>query len=267
KVLALFPHFKQGKKTDEAITAVFNQSVDEFDNAFQAYLHERFQPQRAKVLWPDSKSISVSGNNQSQELAELRRRAESDPQDFFANLLYGVRLAKNGQNAEAEIYLKKAKALFPEYVDVNNAYELLAEIYWQQTRRAEAVAELEYLTAKNAKAYQAAARLAEWQLAMGDTVAANRATERALAIFPYNLALQRQHGQLLLALRQPQGAVQAFRTVLALKPVDQADAYCWLAQAYLRGGQKQQAKKHALLALEIAPTFERAQEILLQAVE
>jgi Tfp pilus assembly protein PilF len=42
---------------------------------------------------------------------------------------------------------------------------------------------------------------------------------------------------------------------------------CWLAQAYLTWGQKLQAKKNALLALEIAPNFDRAQEILLQAVE
>jgi tetratricopeptide (TPR) repeat protein len=267
KVLALFPHFRQGRKTEAAITAVFGQSIDDFDKAFQDFLRDRFHPSRVKVLSPLSTERSDPAGSLPQDLSELRRRAESDPQDLFANLLYGVRLAQNGKDAEAEAYLEKAKALFPEYVDENNPYELLADIYWKQNRRREAVAELEYLTAKNGKAFQPAIRLVEWQLAVGDTAAANRAMARALAIFPYDLELQRQHGQLLLALRQPKAAVQTFRTVLALNPVDRAEAYCWLAQAYLAWGQRQQAKKHALLALEIAPTFERAQEILLQAVE
>jgi predicted Zn-dependent protease len=260
KVLALFPHFRQGQKTDEAITAVFGQSVDAFDKAFQDFLRERFHPSRVKVEWPYSQKPP-------QETGALRQNAESEPQNFFANLYYGAHLAKIGNPAEAEVYLKKAKALLPEYVDSQNPYILLADLYWKQNRRREAVAELEYLTAKNGKEYQQAVRLSEWQLALGDTVAATTAVERALAIFPYKVELQSQYGRLLLSRRQPQRAVQTFRTVLAMNPVDRAEAYCWLAQAYLAWGQKLQAKKNALLALEIAPNFDRAQEILLQAVE
>ncbi len=265
KVLALFPHFRQGKSTEQAITAVFGQSVDEFDQAFQAFLREKFNPSRVKVEWPYENSDP--GHGPPRETEALRRQAEKDPQSFFANLFYGAQLVEIGNHAEAEVYLKKAKALLPEFVEPNNPYVILANLYWQQNRRREAVAELEYVTAKNGKSFQEAVRLSEWQLALGDTAAAARAVERALNIFPYSFELQRQYGRLLLARRQPQRAVQTFRTVLAMNPVDRAEAYCWLAQAYLVWGQRQQAKKHALLALEIAPNFERAQEILLQAVE
>jgi predicted Zn-dependent protease len=258
KVVALFPHFRQGKKTEEVIPAVFGQSVNEFDQSFQDFLRDRFHPSRAKLEW---------SLESSHDAVTLRRQVEADPQNFFAHLFYGAHLAKIGQYTDAEIFLKKAKTLFPEYVDENNPYVLLANIYWKQNRRHEAVAELEYLTANNGKAFQEAVRLSEWQLALADTAAAARAIERALAIFPYDVKLQHQYGRLVLALRQPQTAVRVFRTVLALNPVDRADIYCWLAQAYLLWGQRQQAKKHALLALEIAPTFERAQEILLQTVE
>jgi Tfp pilus assembly protein PilF len=55
--------------------------------------------------------------------------------------------------------------------------------------------------------------------------------------------------------------------VLGLAPVDRAGVYCQLAEAYLAAGQRTQAKKQALLALELAPAYERAQEILLRAVE
>ncbi|MCG3120259.1 MAG: Beta-barrel assembly-enhancing protease [bacterium] len=265
KVLALFPHFRQGRKTDEAIAAVFGQSVDEFDKAFQDFLRDRFHPSRVKVEWPYSQS--EPGHGPPKETETLRQQADAEPENFFATFYYGARLAEIDNSAEAEVYLKKAKALLPEYVDGQNPYVLLANLYWKQDRRREAVAELEYLTAKNGKSFDEAVRLSEWQLALGDTVAAARAVERALAIFPYRLELQSQYGRLLLARRQSQRAVQTFRTVLAMNPVDRADAYCWLAQAYLSWGQKLQAKKNALLALEIAPNFDRAQEILLQAVE
>jgi predicted Zn-dependent protease len=228
-------------------------------------LRERFHPGRVKVEWPYAQT--TPGHGPPRETEELRRTAESEPESFFANLYYGARLAEIGNPGEAEVYLKKAKALLPEYVDSQNPYVLLASLYWQQNRRREAVAELEYLTAKDGKEYKEAVRLSEWQLALGDTAAATRAVERALAIFPYKVELQSQYGRLLLSGRQPQRAVQAFQTVLAMNPVDRAEAYCWLAQAYLSWGQKMQAKRNALLALEIAPNFDRAQEILLQAVE
>jgi len=265
KVLALFPHFRQNKKTGQAIAAVFGQSVDEFDKAFQNFLRERFNPTRVKVDWPYSQSDPMRGPPKEPEA--LRKQAESNPQNFFANLYYGTHLAEVGNSSEAEVYLKKAKALLPEYVDEKNPYVLLANLYWKQNRRREAVAELEYLVSKNGKNFKEAIRLNEWQLALGDTAAATKALERALAIFPYKVELQSQYGRLLLARRQPQQAVQTFQTVLAMNPVDRADSFCWLAQAYLKNGQKVQAKKNALQALEIAPNFERAQEILLQAVE
>jgi len=265
KALALFPHFRQGKKTEAAISAVFGQSVDEFDKAFQEFLRERFHTTRVKVEWPYASTAPEKGP--PKEIATLQQAAASEPENFFANLYYGAKLTETGNSAEAEVYLKKAKALLPEYVDEKNPYLLLSDLYWKQNRRREAAAELEALTAKNGKSFPEAVRLSEWQLALGDTAAATRALERALAIFPYKVELQSRYGRLLIARRQPKKAIETFRIVLAMNPVDRAEAYCSLAQAYLASGQKVPAKKNALLALEIAPNFDRAQEILLQAVE
>jgi len=49
--------------------------------------------------------------------------------------------------------------------------------------------------------------------------------------------------------------------------VDQAAAHTDLAESYLRGGKRAEAKKQTLAALEIAPTYERAQELLLKLTE
>jgi Tfp pilus assembly protein PilF len=54
---------------------------------------------------------------------------------------------------------------------------------------------------------------------------------------------------------------------LAIGPVDRVAAHCDLAESYLLAGQRDAAKRQALAALEIAPTYERAQELLLKLVE
>jgi Tfp pilus assembly protein PilF len=48
---------------------------------------------------------------------------------------------------------------------------------------------------------------------------------------------------------------------------DKASAHCDLGESYLPAGKVAEAKREALAALEIAPTFERAQDLLLKIVE
>ena len=54
--------------------------------------------------------------------------------------------------------------------------------------------------------------------------------------------------------------------MLALEPVDHAAAHTDLAESYLKGGKRAEAKKQTLAALEIAPSYERAQDLLLKLV-
>jgi Tfp pilus assembly protein PilF len=62
-------------------------------------------------------------------------------------------------------------------------------------------------------------------------------------------------------------AAREFKAALLTNVPDKATAHCDLAEAYLMSGRTADAKKEALAALEIAPTFERAQDLLLRAVE
>ena len=55
-----------------------------------------------------------------------------------------------------------------------------------------------------------------------------------------------------------------FRVALAAGPVDKAGAHADLAEGLLEAGQKDEARKQALAALEIAPTYARAQDLLLK---
>jgi tetratricopeptide (TPR) repeat protein len=62
-------------------------------------------------------------------------------------------------------------------------------------------------------------------------------------------------------------ALWEYQAVLALDPSDKATAHFNVAKVLLQMGKKPEAKKEALAALEIAPGFEPAQELLLKAIE
>jgi len=74
-------------------------------------------------------------------------------------------------------------------------------------------------------------------------------------------------GRYALARNEADVAAREFRAVLALGPVDKAAAYTDLGESYFKGGKRAEAKKQVMLALEIAPGYERAQDLLLKLVD
>ena len=62
-------------------------------------------------------------------------------------------------------------------------------------------------------------------------------------------------------------ATREFRMALAVGAPDRAAAHCDLGESYLMAGQVADAKREALAALEIAPSFERAQDLLLKTID
>jgi tetratricopeptide (TPR) repeat protein len=59
-------------------------------------------------------------------------------------------------------------------------------------------------------------------------------------------------------------AVRERRAVVALQPVDRAEALYQLALALRDAGDRSEARTQVVRALEAAPAFERAQELLLE---
>lgn len=66
---------------------------------------------------------------------------------------------------------------------------------------------------------------------------------------------------------KPGLAVPEYEAVLAVETTDRVQAQYDLARAYLAAGRKDDARRAALKALEAAPGFEAAQEVLLQSLE
>ena len=91
--------------------------------------------------------------------------------------------------------------------------------------------------------------------------------ERVLTLDPFDGTAHAEVGRAALAAGDIPAAITALERGLTLRPADIVTQHTDLAEAYLRAGRPDDARKHAILALEQAPRFERAQELLLQIVD
>ena len=90
------------------------------------------------------------------------------------------------------------------------------------------------------------------------------ALKSVVAIDPFDGAAHATLGRINLDAKRLDDAIRMFRLALASKPLDRAGAHADLAEALAEAGQRDEAKKEALAALDIAPTFTRAQDLLLR---
>src|SRR5690554_6663619 len=105
--------------------------------------------------------------------------------------------------------------------------------------------------------------LASAALEQGDLEQAHYYVSRALAINPYRLDVHHAAAALADAEGQTADAVREYEILAQLDRSDPVEARTNLAQTYLGNGQADEARMNILRALEVAPSYQRAQQLLL----
>ncbi|MFQ6112708.1 MAG: tetratricopeptide repeat protein [bacterium] len=262
KLLDTFPEFKSGKETAEVIQAVFGKTIDVLDGEFKNYVREKYKLEDVDYAY-DSREAAAH----AEAPGYLSKKIVESPNNPFLNLQFGLYYKKKGEPDKAIPYLEKTKKLFPRFVQHNNPYEILAEIYLEQGLKEKAIEELKSYTSLNGKDLKALTMLSDLCMETKDYDCAVEALTKAVYISPFDSGVHKKRGSAYLAQNRIEEAIQEFQILLHTHPSDLAGAHCDLAYAYLQAGKKSEAKKSALNALEIAPNYERAQEILLACVE
>jgi cellulose synthase operon protein C len=156
-------------------------------------------------------------------------------------------------------------AMYPEYVEDANVYELMASA---DKAKGDAKAEIAILTAyehQGGQAPEVLKRLALLEDAAGQKSEAAATLERLNYIYPvHNEDLHRRLGDLLYAQKDYEGAIREYTALLASNPVDKAGAQFNLAQAYFAANRRDKAEESVLAALETAPDYRPAQKLLLE---
>ncbi|MGB5706463.1 MAG: tetratricopeptide repeat protein, partial [Arenicellales bacterium] len=251
--------YRDSTDPDSVLLQQLQLDSDALDDAFDEYLQSRYAI-ALEALRDEPAGEAMTTPAQQSAPATVDSAL---PDKYFDQLLVGQLLLEQGDLELAESFLLKAQQLFPEYAGGDSSYWLLGILYLRQGRDAMAETQLERLVAINAENYPALLELATLRAKRGDTSGAAAALESAIYIYPYEVELHRDLADYQAALGNWEEVARARRALLALDPVDRAEAYYQLALAYQRAGNRSSAREQILYALEIAPNFRRAQDLLL----
>jgi len=188
------------------------------------------------------------------------------PGSYRAQLALGIALAKEGNKAAFEP-LEKAAQLVPMATGADSPHAVMGRLAEQLGDPERAIKEYRALLTHDHNAIDAARRLNELAAKANDQAMVAFATDRIVELDPFDASGHTGLGRLALRSRDAPVAMREFKVALAIGPADRASAHCDLAESYLLAGRPADAKREALAALEIAPSFERAQDILLKAID
>jgi tetratricopeptide (TPR) repeat protein len=262
KLRALVRTYGEGIEGDAAVAKGLGVSIDDLQGTFDKMLDKRFASARTAVR-DQAKPAEAPQPN---DIAALKQAAQQNPGSYRAQLMLGAALAKQGDKAAFEP-LEKAAALLPMAIGESSPRAIMGRLAEQLGDTARAISEYRALLERDNTAIEAARRLAEIGAKANDPALLSLAHERIVELDPFDAASHTGLGRVALRSKTPAVAMREFKVALAIGPADRATAHCDLAESYLLAGRPVDAKKEALAALEIAPSFERAQELLLKAID
>jgi tetratricopeptide (TPR) repeat protein len=256
--------YARGVDTNAALKSELNTSFAEMQTGFDAYLERRFGA-ASRALAPPKEKVAIL----DMELPELKKYAESHEGAFAPQMVLAAKLHSAGNVDEAMQVYEKAAALMPMAIGPESPHAKMADIAVEQKNRPRAIAELRTLLTVDLDNLKAARQLASLMKDenITDPAALRPVYERIVALDPFEGEPHTMLGRMAIARNDAEAASQEFKIVLALKPVDLAGAHTDYADALLRSGKRPEARKETLAALEIAPSYERAQDLLLRLTE
>ncbi|MEZ4455884.1 MAG: hypothetical protein R2882_04910 [Gemmatimonadales bacterium] len=235
--------YRAGLSTEDAFGRGTGLSMDELDKRFSAWLAGRF----ATPL----KSVGTFGDS------------TATPGELQALMVTARGFEKTGQIDQAIAALERADKMFPDMADDDSPAWALARLYKDKGDDTRALEYLSRVTRYNESQYEANRLEAELRTAKGDPAGAFLALERAIYISGYDPAVHSAAAVAAAAARNKAAAVQggarSWRSTRATRR-----ARTMRAWPSVTAGNPAEARREVLKALELAPSFEKAQSLLLE---
>jgi cellulose synthase operon protein C len=233
-ILGMIQSYAARKNTAEAIQENLHESPEAFDKAFLA--------------WLDQKTGSTV-----QHFDEWKQGLQAAQTAW-----------KQRKPDQAVREATRVRDIYPEYTGEGSAYELLAEIYESRGNKDSAIHELQCYRDEGGTGIETLKKLAALEQSSGQAKQAEITLRKLNNIYPEDAEIHRRLGDLLLAGGDSNGAIREAEAMLALHPADAAASHYQLARALNAAHRTNEAKDQVLLALEAAPDFKPAQQLLLQ---
>ena len=123
---------------------------------------------------------------------------------------------------------------------------------------------LESLIKVDENDYDALKKLAQLKRESGDKTRALELMKMSFYVNPSEHAAHTMAGDLLIERNDAEPAIREFQIALAAAPPNLAEAQYNLARAFHAAGKNKEARRAVLRSLEVAPSFDKAQELLLK---
>lgn len=278
-ILDMLLAYRDGASNEEAFEAALGVRLEVFDEEFEKHLTDRFAAAISSVGAEPPEGMS-------RDLAQARAAVAQDPGRFESRMALARALYDDGQMEDAARHYEAALRLFPQYGGPDGAHWYLGRIRERAGDREAAVDHYRALLRLNESHYEGRVALARALAPYDDSTAraagppspgvgdgtgapaglaaAAEALRGVPFVDPFNIADHERLAEICEELGDWEGASMARRAVLALEPVDRASALFRLARVLYRSGDRAEARRQVLAALEIAPNYEDALDLLLQ---
>ena len=233
-ILGMIHSYAARKTTVEAIADNLHEPAATFDKDFLA--------------WLDKKTAETV-----QHFEDWKRTIKAAYVDLQAGKKdEAIRLALSVQNQ------------YPDYVGSDSVYELLAHTYLEKNDKAAALEQMQRYRDRGGSNVDFLKKLAHLESDAHQPKQAELTLTKLNYIYPKDQEIHRMLADLSLASGDVNSAVRENEVVLALKPGDEAQSHYELAKAFYAAHRLIDAKTQTVLALEAAPDFKPAQQLLLQ---
>jgi tetratricopeptide (TPR) repeat protein len=275
-ILAMLEGYRVRKKTPEILREVLKLTEAEFDRAFEAAVRTRIEAP-LKALASALPAAATDGtalppplraaSGATPDPEQLAALADAAPHDYPANLRAGMAHFDQKNYDRARPYLERAVELFPYQAGIGNPFDKLATIHEAEGDQEKVASALRGWVAYDENQAEPLRRLARWREGRGEKQEAIDLLRQSFYIDPFHYAAHSQAGRLHLDLGQPEKAIRELEVALANRPPNPAEAHFQLGRALRAGGRWGEAKESVLRALEMAPSYAEAQELLLDLID
>jgi tetratricopeptide (TPR) repeat protein len=257
-IRSMLDGYRDGRTTEDLFDSVLGTSLDRFDDEFDDWMKQRFAgPLKGLARIADAPPRSAG-------IPSLESFVRAHPGDFLGRLRLGALLVGAKRYAEAQPHLTEALRMFPEYGGEDSPYWWLAQVHEANGDLSRAVAALARLNALSESNYNALIEEANLEEKLGRAKDAEATLSKVMQIDPYEIDVHQHLATLAAGLEDYGTAVRERQAVVALKPTDRAQALYQLAVALRESGDVTSARHTVLQALEIAPNYSEALELLLK---
>jgi tetratricopeptide (TPR) repeat protein len=234
KLLALLRQFTQETTTAAAVEATFKISPPDFDKEFAKFMNQRF----AKIL--------------------------ADPKGWEEAMKTAHQAAGDQKWADVIAPARKAVDIFPDYTLGGSPWLLLARAYDETGKRPDAIGALQRYRELGGWEPDALRKLAAWLDEAKQPAKSLEVLNALTLVAPLDASLHSKLGERFNADGKPAESLREYKVLLALDAHDSASANFGIARALNSLGDRTESRRHLLQALETAPHYRPAQDLLLE---